>query len=188
MNTNAESSGVVTACAISLKSILESSGIGVPSDEDKPELPILTYEFGEEVALVGVMIQGTVGDSDTWAVACDFPATCLEDRRGGGDTGGFGELNDLVEMRVKLSIDLECRRARLPSGLEEVPKGLLGRLSVGLSKLVTGDANEDVVGEKAAEISSALIPFNARRGACEARSAENSVISSRALAACNVLA
>ena len=115
---------------------------------------MLRYGFGEGLVPAGVGRQETIGESILVegrpnGIGC-VTKTCREDLLGGGEIGGFGELNDLDETRVKLSIDFEVRRLRpssLPIGL---PKGLDGRDSIGLSKLVTGEAKDVASGENAA--------------------------------------
>ena len=173
---------MVTAWAISPVSTFGASVAESLLGGESIEEFMLKYELGEELLLVGVMTLGTVGDSITVVdspngTGC-VPTSCREDLRGGGDTGGFGELNDFEETRVKLSIDFEVRRLRpssIPIGLAN---GLVGPDSMGLSKLVIGDANDELSGENAAWRSSALMPLSPACGAWEVRMAENSVIKS----------
>ena len=169
MMRKAESSGVVTACAISLESIRAVSFVEPVFGGEESGLLIVKYEFGEVLLPAGIETFGTVGDSvlvdgRPKGIGC-ITNICREDLLGGGDIGGFGELKDLDETRVKLSMDFEVRRLRPPSLPIGLPDGLVGRDSTGLSKLVMGEAKEDASGENGAGISSALIPLSAGRGA-----------------------
>ena len=85
-----------------------------------------------------------------------------EERRGGGEKGGFGELNDLEVSLVKLSTDLEVARLGPSSIVRGLPQALPDRDATGLPCVVVGDSKNWDSGEATRYIFSALMPFSSR--------------------------
>ena len=106
---------------------------------------------------------------DSWAGKLVFSIRILErlkgfreDRRGGGEKGGLGELKDLDVSLVKLSTDFEVDRLGLLSRAMGLPQALPDREATGLPRAVVGVSNDCDSGEATRYIFSARIPFSSR--------------------------